>query len=87
MTARGVNPRVVHRRRRLELQLVGLTAIACVQRETTGAALILPKATNGEGAEEELGKEVSNRYVNSWSTDLNALYHTGRSRSETGNDI
>ena len=55
----------------------------------TGLLDLYRKATNGGGAEEELGKEVgNNRYVTSWSTDLNVLlYHTGRSRSETGNDI
>jgi Tol biopolymer transport system component len=55
----------------------------------TGLLDLYLKATNGGGAEEELGKEVgNNRYVNSWSTDLKfLLYHTGRSRSETGNDI
>ena len=55
----------------------------------TGLLDLYQKATNGGGAEEELGKEVgNNRYVTSWSTDLDVLlYQTGRSRSETGNDI
>ena len=43
--------------------------------------------TNGEGGEQELGKEVgNNRYVSSWSADV-LLYETGRSRSRTGNDV
>jgi len=55
----------------------------------TGLLDLYWKPTHGGGAEEELGKEVgNNRYVTSWSTDRDVLlYQTGRSRSETGNDI
>jgi Tol biopolymer transport system component len=47
------------------------------------------KATDGAGAEEPLSKSVgNNRYVSSWSADGRfLLYSTGRTRSQTGNDI
>ncbi len=55
----------------------------------TGLLDLYRKPTHGGGAEEELGKQVgNNRYVGGWSADLKfLLYHTGRSRSDTGNDI
>ena len=53
----------------------------------TGLLDLYQIPTNGEGGEQELGKEVgNNRYVSSWSADF-LLYQTGRSRSRTGNDI
>ena len=53
----------------------------------TGLLDLYQKPTNGGGDEQELGTEVgNNRYANSWSADF-LLYHTGRSRSGTGNDI
>ena len=53
----------------------------------TGLLDLYQKPTHGGGEEQELGKEVgNNRYATSWSADF-LLYHTGRSRSETGNDI
>jgi Tol biopolymer transport system component len=47
------------------------------------------KATDGAGAEEPLSKSVgNNRYASSWSADGRfLLYTTGRTRSQTGNDI
>ncbi len=53
----------------------------------TGLLDLYQKPANGGSAEQELGKEVgNNRYANSWAADF-LLYHTGRSRSATGNDI
>ena len=53
----------------------------------TGLLDLYQMPTNGGGAEQELGQEIgNNRYADSWSADF-LLYGTGRSRSETGNDI
>ena len=53
----------------------------------TGLLDLYQMPTNGGGDEQELGKEVgNNRYVSSWSGAF-LLYHTGRSRAATGNDV
>jgi eukaryotic-like serine/threonine-protein kinase len=53
----------------------------------TGLLDLYQKPTHGGGEEQELGKAVeNNRYATSWSADF-LLYHTGRSRSGTGNDV